>query len=304
LRHSTPVWYTVRSVSHSNGGGAMAAELVVRSFGGTEIGQRNADGYFHATAMCKANGRLWADYWRNSRTQEFVAELASDMGIPISLLVESHKGVTADGREQGTWVHPDVAVHLAQWLSPKFAVRVARWVRELLETGRVDLKAKLPPGAKREDTDLLLLDGLKALAEHLVGHVYDFDHTLESVRELKGWVAEAMAGMEDRIVARLTANPPPALPPAPVLVPSNRTKDKRAAVTAELLKNPALFDSEIVRVCLTGHGVSVTRGTVSRHRRRLEAERKIEPQPVRSDRSGGVMRPSNQYCRDGKGGGR
>jgi hypothetical protein len=31
---------------------------------------------------------------------------------------------------QGTWVHPDVAIHLGQWCSPKFAVAVSQWVRE------------------------------------------------------------------------------------------------------------------------------------------------------------------------------
>ena len=31
---------------------------------------------------------------------------------------------------QGTWVHPQVAINLAQWLSPKFAVLVSKWVFE------------------------------------------------------------------------------------------------------------------------------------------------------------------------------
>ena len=30
--------------------------------------------------------------------------------------------------EQGTWVHPRVAVNLGQWLSPQFAVKVTEWV--------------------------------------------------------------------------------------------------------------------------------------------------------------------------------
>ena len=34
--------------------------------------------------------------------------------------------------QHGTWVHPDVAILLAQWCSPKFAVRVSQWVRERL----------------------------------------------------------------------------------------------------------------------------------------------------------------------------
>ncbi|MGK7903861.1 MAG: KilA-N domain-containing protein [Hormoscilla sp.] len=31
---------------------------------------------------------------------------------------------------QGTWVHPEVAIDLAQWLSPQFRIMVNRWIRE------------------------------------------------------------------------------------------------------------------------------------------------------------------------------
>ena len=33
-----------------------------------------------------------------------------------------------DRVEQGTWVHPQVAINLGQWLSPEFAVQVSQWV--------------------------------------------------------------------------------------------------------------------------------------------------------------------------------
>jgi hypothetical protein len=43
---------------------------------------------------------------------------------------------------QGTWVHPDIAIHLAQWCNPRFAVQVSKWVRELLTTGTVSLSPR------------------------------------------------------------------------------------------------------------------------------------------------------------------
>lgn len=90
------------------------------------VEQRAADGYINATAMCKTAGKLIADYTRLKSTKEFLSELESDMGIPISQLIQVLKnGYTG---EQGTWVHPQVAIHLAQWLSPKFAVMVSKWV--------------------------------------------------------------------------------------------------------------------------------------------------------------------------------
>ena len=84
--------------------------------------------------MCKAVGKNFADYRRLNTTQAFLGELASVMGIPITGLVLSIQG--GKPYEQGTWVHPDVAVNLGQWLSPKFAVAVARWVRDWM-TGTI-----------------------------------------------------------------------------------------------------------------------------------------------------------------------
>jgi hypothetical protein len=90
------------------------------------IHQRVKDGYVNATAMCRVAGKLFADYNRLATTKAFLDALSSDMGIPISELVQSIKG--GNPELQGTWVHPQVAIHLAQWLSPKFAVQVTKWV--------------------------------------------------------------------------------------------------------------------------------------------------------------------------------
>ena len=78
--------------------------------------------------MCRASGRLMGDYLRLVSTKAFLNELTADMGIPISELIQVIKG--GQPHLQGTWVHPQVAIHLAQWLSPKFAVLVSRWVLE------------------------------------------------------------------------------------------------------------------------------------------------------------------------------
>jgi hypothetical protein len=92
--------------------------------------QRKSDGFVNATALCGAGGKLWADYSRLGSTAAFVTELSAVMGIPITEVVQVREGGAP--AEQGTWVHPDVAIHLAQWCSPRFAVHVSRWVRELL----------------------------------------------------------------------------------------------------------------------------------------------------------------------------
>ena len=102
--------------------------LVPHTYQGSLIQQRAADGYINATAMCKAAGKLWGHYRESTTAKAFLQALSSDIGIPISEIAQSIKG--GDVALQGTWIHPQVAVHLAQWLSPQFAVKVSQWVIE------------------------------------------------------------------------------------------------------------------------------------------------------------------------------
>ena len=104
----------------------MSLQLIHHQHADIDISQRAADGYIDATALCKAAGKQWGHYWALNGTQAFAKELATDIGIPISELIQSLRG----GFVQGTWVHPQVAIHLGQWLSPKFAVMVTKWVSD------------------------------------------------------------------------------------------------------------------------------------------------------------------------------
>ncbi|NLD09822.1 MAG: KilA-N domain-containing protein, partial [Xanthomonadaceae bacterium] len=83
-------------------------EYLAREVNQIEIDQRINDGYVNATALCKASGKLIADYLRLDSTKEFLTELESDVGNPISELVQVVKG--GNPQLQGTWVHPYVAI--------------------------------------------------------------------------------------------------------------------------------------------------------------------------------------------------
>ena len=83
--------------------------------------------------MCKAAGKRWSHYLQLSTTRPFLDELSSTLKIPVDGVAVNGLIQTITGGVpylQGTWVHPQVAVHLAQWLSPKFAVLVSQWVIE------------------------------------------------------------------------------------------------------------------------------------------------------------------------------
>lgn len=90
------------------------------------VEQRAVDGYINATAMCKAAGKQFNEYTSKSSTSAFLVELAAETGISVSELVQVVKG--GKPHLQGSWVHPQVAIHLAQWVSAKFAVQVSKWV--------------------------------------------------------------------------------------------------------------------------------------------------------------------------------
>lgn len=118
---------------------------IVHVFNSTDIRQLSTDGYVNATAMCQAHGKLFADYFRLKGTQKYLEALSRSTGIPISLdsdmgihtseLVRSIKG--GDPKLQGTWVHPKVAIHLAQWCSPQFAVFVTDLVFDWMSRNAV-----------------------------------------------------------------------------------------------------------------------------------------------------------------------
>jgi hypothetical protein len=86
---------------------------------------RDCDGYINATALCKAGGKLFNSYHQNNQTKAYVQALERATGIPVLKIIESKKG-----KNGGTWVHPQVATHLAQWISPEFAVQVTTWISE------------------------------------------------------------------------------------------------------------------------------------------------------------------------------
>lgn len=103
-------------------------DIIKREANNLPIEQRQADGYLNATALCKAAGKRFNNYYQLESTNEYLQALQVDTGIPVSELIQIRKGGKTS--EQGSWVHPEVAVDLAKWLSPQFRIMVNRWVVE------------------------------------------------------------------------------------------------------------------------------------------------------------------------------
>lgn len=116
-------------------------ELIPHTIDNNLVHQRAVDGYINASAMCKAVSKQFSDYSRLKSTQDFLTELSRSTGIPVDLL--SHTIVNGLNEERGTWVHPKMAINLAQWCSPKFAVAVSSWVYDWL-SGNLKQPAQMP----------------------------------------------------------------------------------------------------------------------------------------------------------------
>lgn len=102
--------------------------LIPRVEEGEIIPQRVSDGYISATALCQSVGKRFSDYHALKSTQDFIAELSRQVNLPKDHLIHSIRG--GNPQQQGTWVHPYLAINLGQWLSVKFSVKVSQWVYE------------------------------------------------------------------------------------------------------------------------------------------------------------------------------
>lgn len=88
--------------------------------------------YFESTGKRREPG----DWLRLKRTKETLAYVSSVTGIPVTELVQVFQGRVAgrEVREQGTFLHPDLAIPFASWLSVEFEYKVTKIVQiHLLE---------------------------------------------------------------------------------------------------------------------------------------------------------------------------
>jgi len=126
----------------------LSLSLVNRDGNHIDIEVRRPDGYVNATKLCQAMGKEWKNYFAVGKTKEFLTELSEVEQMPVENLAaatipsESCLVELGKNRFQNTWVHPDVAIHLAQWASPRFGVAVSRLVRRY-QTGQVTTEESL-----------------------------------------------------------------------------------------------------------------------------------------------------------------
>jgi hypothetical protein len=157
----------------------------VRRVNNVDIEQRTSDGFINATAMCTAHGKDIRDWLRTKKILSLFRSLSNELGIKSNRefypdldksrvsasdyvdafpdLITLKRGSSQNGG--GVWLHPDLAVQLAQWCNDPFALQVSRWIREWLTTGRnpieVDVEQEFAVWKQRYDIRIELKDILR-----------------------------------------------------------------------------------------------------------------------------------------------
>ena len=167
----------------------MTAKILdfARPVNGVIVEQKRADGFINATAMCAAHGKEIKQWFRNEESIEIIQALADDLGLQIKgevshlsstinvsrvypELVTAKLGSPDNGG--GTWVHPDLAIQIAQWCNKPFAIQVSRWIREWLTTGKnpiqVDTEQEIADYEKRYSKRLELKDDYRVVLMNVV----------------------------------------------------------------------------------------------------------------------------------------
>lgn len=91
--------------------------IISRKIDGITVGQKRKDGYVNITALStahqKATGvrREVSEWLENKRTKESLEHLSLTADLPVVKLVDKR-----EGRNGGTWIHPDLFPNFQQWL--------------------------------------------------------------------------------------------------------------------------------------------------------------------------------------------
>jgi len=108
---------------------------------------RIEDNYINATQLCQAGNKKFNDWLSLDSSKDLILALETKEGIPALDLVEINKG----GKHNGSWIHPDLAIQIAQWISPIFALQVSHWMRTLFNKGKIEIDIKM---MKDKDSEL------------------------------------------------------------------------------------------------------------------------------------------------------
>ena len=114
----------------------MTIQLITAHFGEMPVFFQ-IDGYINATAIAKQFNKNPKDYLKSKRTQEYIEAVRTILLTEQNQLVIIKQGGSPE--EQGTWLHPKLAIHFARWLDARFAIWCDLQIEKILQAKTVHL---------------------------------------------------------------------------------------------------------------------------------------------------------------------
>ena len=105
------------------------------------------NGYLNATKIAKHYGKQVRDYLINNRTKDYIRALDEHLSeAPETASQQNQLVIIVKGgksSEQGTWLHPKLAIDFARWLNPRFAVWCDMQIEQMLMSSVKSLTAQI-----------------------------------------------------------------------------------------------------------------------------------------------------------------
>lgn len=136
--------------------------ISVFNYNGGNVTFKTEDGvvYVNATEMSKQFGKRPSKWLELPSAKEFLSTLQTIR--KSDSLVK-----TIEGKNGGTWMHEDVAIEFARWLSPTFSIWCNDKIKELLTTGKAEIRTCVQPQTRGQELVLSTFSGIDFIANAL-----------------------------------------------------------------------------------------------------------------------------------------
>jgi hypothetical protein len=108
------------------------SQLVTLNYNEIPVIFQSDDAYINATLIAKEFNKQPADYLKQKRTIEYIYGVKRNRLTEQNQLVRIIQGGSPD--EQGTWLHPKLAIDFARWLNVDFAIWCDIEIEKLLQS--------------------------------------------------------------------------------------------------------------------------------------------------------------------------
>lgn len=150
-------------------------------------------GFINATKLCALAEKKFKNWLKTEYSKDLIQEVKAVATNGATAIV---KGGSLHIIE-GTYVHPDLAPHIASWCSAKFAIKVSRIVNEHIRKENERLLRVV--GEKDEKIDQMSrkIDELLRKTDHIIGQNDDMRADIHEVREVIEEVHERVVEPND-----------------------------------------------------------------------------------------------------------